>query len=167
MQKPVVLTIMDSECAYRGTVSSCRSPILFALTDFSPIMRASIVGGASPQWERAYHWTGSAFGALPYVVKKPVFHIHRALAFEIVDMHHIIPKYVSGATFSLPANLTETGIFVFDIGNKKSVRLDSLKPLACRYRQTPFTERFGEYNIPRLFSYQYVQRQPIFLPLIW
>ena len=68
--------------------------------------------------------------------------------------------------FSLPANLTETGIFVFDIGNKKSVRLDSLKPLACRYRQTPFTERFGEYNIPRLFSYQYVLRQPIFLPLI-
>ena len=55
LQKPVVLPIMDSECAYRGTVSSCRSPILFALTDFSPIMRASIVGGASSQWERAYH----------------------------------------------------------------------------------------------------------------
>jgi hypothetical protein len=55
LQKSVVLPIMDSECVYRGTVSSCRSPILFALTDFSPIMRASIVGGASPQWERAYH----------------------------------------------------------------------------------------------------------------
>ncbi len=53
--KTSCVAIMDSECVYRGTVSSCRSPILFALTDFSPIMRASIVGGASPQWERAYH----------------------------------------------------------------------------------------------------------------
>ena len=78
----------------------CFEPSL-SLADFSPIMRASIACWASAQREGAYHWSGSTSGALPYAVKKSIFHIHRRLAFEIIDMHCLIPKYVSGATFSL------------------------------------------------------------------
>jgi len=81
---------------------SYRSPICFepslSLTDFSPIMRASVACGASAQRKRTYQRSGTASGALPYAVKKSVFHIHRCLVFEIVDMHCLIPKYVSGAT---------------------------------------------------------------------
>ena len=61
-------------------------------------MRASVAGRASAQRERTYQRSGPASGALPYAVKKSVFHIHRWLAFEIIDMHCLIPKYVSGAT---------------------------------------------------------------------
>ena len=63
-------------------------------------MRASVACRASAQRERADHRGGSAPGALPYVVEKSVFDVCRGLAFEIVDMHSVSPKSVSGATSS-------------------------------------------------------------------
>ena len=64
-------------------------------------MRASVACGTTAQRERANHRGGSASGTLPYVVEKPVFDIHCGLVFEIVDTHCLIPKFVSGATFSV------------------------------------------------------------------
>ena len=90
------IDIFQTNAQFVGIFSS--DSALLSLAYFSPIMRPAIACWASAQREGAYHGSGSASGALPYAVKKSVFHIHRCLAFEIIDMHCLIPKYVSGAT---------------------------------------------------------------------
>ena len=78
---------------------------------------------------------------IPFSTRMPLV----SFEFFTVILYNIV------SSFSLRPQVPPRQAFHSFCYHKKSVRLDSVKPSACRYRQTPFTERIEETYIPRSF----------------